>query len=268
MLLLLWLALQGPAPTVGDTIWLERRISVPAGTEVRAPGWVPPDQLELLGKPVLRTEGGEVVVAYPATAWRPGSYQVEVPGPILIAPDGRTDSLPPERQTVQVASVLPPGSDPRTLEIQPAAGILARYVTSPYPVFGSLGVAALLFGALFWAWRRRGDPLMPVAPAGAAAVPAIGAWVEAGELRAVAASAAREVRAVVARQIPAAQPGLDTDRLSRVLAEQRPGWPVAAVARILSELEQTAFAEGEPEDLPELLERARALIRELEQGPP
>jgi hypothetical protein len=267
MWLAAWLVLQGPLPTVGDTIWLERRILVPAGSEVRVPRWDPPEQMELIGKPEIRSEPGQAVVVYPATAWRPGSYQLVIPGPILVAPDGRTDTLPAEQRTVEVATVLP-DSDPDRLRIQPPVGIVPRYITRPEPLLGALALAGALFGLLAWLWRRRGPLLAPSPEAASPAVAPLLAWVEAGETRAAAAFKARELRDLVARRVPAGQPGLDTERLARVLAEQRPTWPVAALSAVLGDLDRFAFGEAEPEDLPELLERADHLAAELRQEGP
>jgi hypothetical protein len=255
--------LQGGAPTVGDTIWIERRVVAPPGTEVRAARWVLSGDVELIGRAVVRRESGEVVVRYPAAAWRPGTHLLEVPGPILIGPDGRSDSLPAERRTIEVASVLPAGRDPARLPVQPAARIVPRLVTSPLPVVALLAVAVGLLAVFAWFWRRRGPPLRPVTAAPDEPPPDVASWIEAGELRAVAACAAREIRRVVARLVPAAQPGLDTYRLGVVLAEHRPAWPVAAITATLMELEQTAYGDTAPEDALELFERARDLTESL-----
>ncbi len=260
---LLLAALQG-TPTVGDTIWLERRVPAAPGTEVRAAPWSPAGDLELIGRPVIRREGSEVVVAYPAAAWRPGTHLLDLPGPILIRPDGRSDSLPPERRIVEVASVLPAGRDPARLPVQPPARILPRSVTSPLPVLILVPLAAILFGGLVWFRGRRGPPVPPVAGAAPVLAPVeVASWIEAGELRAVAALAAREIRQVLARLVPAAQPGLDSRRLGVVLAEHRPTWPVAAITATLLELERTAYGDAEPEDALELFERARDLTESL-----
>jgi hypothetical protein len=162
-----------------------------------------------------------------------------------------------------VASVLPAGHDPARLPVQPAARIVPRFVTSPLPVLALLALAGGLFAVLVWLWRRRGPPLRPVTVAPDPPPPEIGSWIEAGEFRAVAALATREIRRVMARLVPAAQPGLDTYRLGVVLAEHRPAWPVAAITATLWELEQTAYGDVEPEDALELFERARDLTESL-----
>lgn len=259
-------ALQAGPPTVGDTIWLTRRVDASAGVEVRPARWQLSGEVELLGRAVLRREGDQIVVAYPVTAWRPGTHVVLVPGPIIIRADGRSDSLPVERVTLDVASVLPTDRDRAEIPVQPAARIVPRYVTSVLPLLVTLLLASGLFGLVAWLWLRRGPPLPPVTPPVVATPVDVGSWIEAGELRAVAALAAGEIRSLVARLVPGARPGLDTDRLGLVLAEHRPAWPVAAITATLGELERTAFGDVEPEDALELFERARDLTESLSRS--
>src|SRR5207248_1901082 len=79
-------------PTVGDTIWLEREIPVPAGWQVRAGKLEPRDDVEPLGDPaVLRSPAGWVV-RYGLAVWTPGSHKLALPPLWRIGPDGRTDS--------------------------------------------------------------------------------------------------------------------------------------------------------------------------------
>ncbi|MDQ3224802.1 MAG: hypothetical protein M3Q75_15215, partial [Gemmatimonadota bacterium] len=44
------LLVQGLAPSVGDTVWLNRTVRVPAGYTVRAGDWEAADPIELLGR--------------------------------------------------------------------------------------------------------------------------------------------------------------------------------------------------------------------------
>ena len=101
-----WVA--APArPTVGDTIWLEREIPVPAGWQVRAGKLEPREDVEPLGDPaVLRSPAGWVV-RYGLAVWTPGSHMVALPPLWRIGPDGRTDSSAGGAASVVVASVLP-----------------------------------------------------------------------------------------------------------------------------------------------------------------
>ncbi|MBL8978589.1 MAG: hypothetical protein JNM53_09260, partial [Gemmatimonadetes bacterium] len=104
--------LQAANPTVGDTIWIERRLPLPGGAEVRAAPWALEGNLGLLGRPVVRRDGGDAIVADPVVAWAAGTHQLTVPGPILIRADGRSDTLPTVTRTIEVASVLPEGAEP------------------------------------------------------------------------------------------------------------------------------------------------------------
>jgi hypothetical protein len=254
---------QGTLPTVGDTIWVERRIPAPAGAEARAPAWTPEGDIELLGTPVLRREGDQLVLAFPLVAWQPGSHVVMVPGPVLIRRDGHTDSLPPERQTFEVASILPAGRDAASLPIQPPASLVPRRVVTPVPVLATIALAGGLI-ALMGAIRRRRGPLLqaPAAPPSTAQADVV-AWIESGEPRAVAALATRQLRHTIASLVPSAQAGIDRRRLDRILAEQRQTWPVAAISAVLAELEGAGFGDTDVADLRDLYERARDLSESL-----
>ncbi len=268
MILALVVCLQLPAhpPTVGDTIWLERSVAVPPGAEVRAAAWEPDGDIGLLGKPVVRREGGTAIVAYPAVAWTTGTHTILVPGPILIGQDGTTDSLPAESRTLEVASVLPVDQAPERVAVQPEVGIVAEPITTPWPLVATLLAAGLLFAPLAWWWRRRG-PAMPARGASVeAAVVPLAEWGEAGEARAVAAVAAHALRATILTRLPGAGPGLVTARLLRVLEEQRPKWPTADLGRILTGLDAAQFAAHPTVDVLALVAEAAALQRQVEEA--
>ena len=226
---MIWLLLlqQGTGPTVGDTIWLERRVEAPAGAEVRAAPWAPSGSVELLGRAVVLREGGEVLVRYPAVAWTPGNHEIAVPGPVLVRPDGHTDSLPPQTFQIEVRSVLPPGSPDSLLAIQPEAGPVYRPVSSYVPLVGALGLVTLVVWLLARWWRRRGPPLGPPAPPEVATPAPVERWVASGEGRAVAAAAVEHLRRAIARRLPEAHTGLDLERCLTLLAERVPAWPHA-----------------------------------------
>src|SRR6185503_1511465 len=112
------LLLQGPQPTVGDTIWLTRSVEVPSGHVVRAADWDPADPVELLGRPRVVVTGDSAEIAYSVVIWRPGPQLIELPGPLLLGPGRSVDSLSGERVRLEVRSVLPAtGRD--TLSPQP-----------------------------------------------------------------------------------------------------------------------------------------------------
>lgn len=267
MILSLALALQqAGVPTVGDTIWLERSLETPPGAEVRAAQWVPEEPIGLLGHPVIRREGTRTVVAYPAVAWSAGTHEVQVPGPILIRRDGTTDSLPPETRTLVIASVLPDSLPPERLPVQPQAGILSERETSPYPPLVAVLAFALLFAPLAWWWLRSGPPMPAFKPAADPILPPLAEWNEAGEPRAVAAVAARSLRAVIFGQLPGIPQGLVASRLVRVVAEQRPAWPAEEIGTVLRGLEAIQYAELPPGEVLQLAERAGVLRHRLESA--
>lgn len=250
---------QAKAPTVGDTIWLERRVNTPAGAEVRAPTWTPEDGIALLGRPIIRTEGSATIVAWPAVAWTSGSHSISIPGPVVIRADGVTDSLPSETQTLVIASVLPDSVPVEKLPPQPESGIVFERVTSPWPVLVSLLIATLLFAPFAWWWRRRGPP---AANAPATVYPPVwplSEWNEAGEGRAVAAVASRTLRSTLVRLLPGTPPGLVTSRLIRIMHEQRPQWPVGEISRVLIALESAQFDAPPPSKMLALASEAEEL---------
>jgi hypothetical protein len=267
MLLSLVLLLQQAPPTVGDTIWLERSVETPAGAEVRAAQWTPADPMGLLGHAIIRRIGTRTVVSYPAVAWAAGTLQVEVPGPIVIRRDGTTDSLPAEARTLVVASVLPDSIPPERVPVQPEAGIVVERITSPYPVLVALLAAILIFAPLAAWWLRPGPPMPAFKTPADRLVPPLAEWGEAGEPRAVAAVAARSLRAVILGQLPGIPQGLVASRLIRVVEEQRPQWPSDELGTVLRALEAAQYSAAAPGEVLALAERAGALKKQLEPGP-
>nr|MBA3260832.1 hypothetical protein [Gemmatimonadales bacterium] len=124
--LLLLAAVQGGAPTVGDTVWILREVAVPAGRTVRPADWEPEDPVELLGPARVIVSGGSARIAYPVVVWVTGEHVLRPPGPLLLGPDGTVDSLPPEAVTLRVASVLPVVPPDSTLRPQPRAEFVPR----------------------------------------------------------------------------------------------------------------------------------------------
>jgi hypothetical protein len=242
-----WLAtnvmLQASDPTVGDTIWLSRKVSVPAGYAVRAADWDPSDPIELLGRARVVITGDSAEIAYPVVLWRPGEQVVQLPGPLLLGPGGTVDSLRGERVRIEVRSVLPPVPLDSALPPQPRAALVAREVVSLGPL-GVLWAAslALLLPVHLW-WRRRGKP----SPAQALDIPAqaldppVSRWADAGEYRAVAAVSAARLRAALAQRVAAAHPGLDTERVLAELAAARPEWPLEELGDLLRALDDARF---------------------------
>ena len=227
-------------PTVGDTIWVARAVAVPPGATLRPADWDAPDPVERLGAPRVSLRGDSTEIAYPIVVWRPGTLTVELPGPLLLHPDGRVDSLPAAPVALRIASVLPAVPADSTLAPQPRAEFVPRATVSPVPLLVLLAAAALLLAPLHWWWRRRGHPRpRPVLPT-ARAEPPLERWADAGESRAVASVAAARLRAGIAARMPSAHPGLDTEDLLRALA-QRADWPLTELADLLRALDEARF---------------------------
>ncbi len=66
-------------------------------------------------------------------------------------------------------------------------------------------------------------------------------WADAGEYRAVANVATARLRAALAERVPAAHPGMDTERVLAELAAARPEWPLAELGDLLRELDDIRF---------------------------
>jgi hypothetical protein len=235
----------GPAPpaaaTVGDTIWVARTVAVPPGTTLRPADWDPPDPIQRLGAPRITPHGDSTDVAYPIVVWRAGPITVDVPGPLLLTDGGRIDSVPPRPQQLQIASVLPPATPAESLAPQPRADFVPRTSVSALPVLVLLLLSALLLAPLHWWWRRRGTPRpRPALTLLSEAGPPLDRWADAGESRAVAAVAARRLRATIAARMPAAHTGLDTEDLLRVVA-RRADWPLAELRDLLRSLDEARF---------------------------
>jgi hypothetical protein len=176
------------APLVGDTVWIERAVNAPAGSLIRPLPWDPGEDVALLGAPQAIARPGGWTLRYPVVLWRPGTHRLTVPGPLVIRPDGTTDSLPRQVVTIVIGSVLPAGR-PDTLAPRPAVGLVPAGSRSFQPVLVLAALTFLLLAPLHWWWRRRGPPL-PTAPEGDPALAVtpeqLRAWAAAGEVRAAA----------------------------------------------------------------------------------
>jgi hypothetical protein len=235
------LLFQGPAPTVGDTIWVTRTVRVPAGQTVRPADWQPADPVQLLGRPTVVMRGDSAEIAYPVVLWRPGQHTIDLPGPLLLGPSGSVDSLGDEKVRLQIRSVLPASAD--SLSPQPRASLVKRGIATPGPLALLWLITGILLIPLHLWWRRRGKPVRVTPPAVSpdALEPPLVRWADAGEHRAVANVATAQLRAALAERVPAAHPGLDTDRVLAELAAARPGWPLDDVGALLRSLDDIRF---------------------------
>src|SRR5439155_1610380 len=189
-------------PTVGDTVWLEREIVVPAGWRIRAGKLDATEQAEPLAEPAVRRTRDGWLVRYPIVAWTPGTHVLTLPPVWRLGPDGRADSVPGGVARFLVGSVIPDtvrGPQPRGA-LAPVRG--AR--RSALPVAAALLVAGAILAAGL-RWRRRAPLTVPPPPP----VPLEhevpdARWLAAGEPKAVAARATYRLRVALARAIPAA----------------------------------------------------------------
>jgi hypothetical protein len=231
-------------PTVGDTIWVTRSVAVPDGYAVRPNGWTLTGAVELLGQPSVERVGDSTMVRYPVVAWDPGRHTIVVPGPILIAPSGAEDTLPPRSITLAVNSVLPTGVPDSSIQIQPGVGVVSRGESSPWPLGVALMLATVLVVLLRWWWGRPGRTAKALTPPVSPAVAPLESWHLAGEDRAVVAYAAAGLRDEIARGCVAAPAAMPARRLLAVLAHERPKWPLADLERLLAELDAARFSSG------------------------
>jgi len=248
-------------PTVGDTIWVERTVTVPPGWQVRAGKLDATEDVEALVDPaVLRTAGGWLV-RYAVVAWKPGTHKLTLPRVWLLAPDGRADSSAAGTTTFRVASVIPDSllrPSPQGL----LAPLRAAHENPLPPVLAaSLAVALLVAGV---ARRRRAPRVLDPAPQ----VPVEREvpdtrWLAAGEPKAVAARAIWRVRAALARAVPAAHDALDTAECLAVVEQARPDAPLRELRELLEQLDRVAFASAHGTDVAALSAMARRLGRDL-----
>jgi hypothetical protein len=257
---------QTSPPTVGDTVWVTRTVELPAGRSLRPADWEVADPVELLGAPRVTMRGGSADVSYPVAIWRAGTHTLQVPGPLLLAPDGGVDSLGAQTVTLTVASVLPKAATDTTLRPQPRADFVPRPGTSPVPLAILLLLAIALLAPLHWWWRRRGRPRpKPSAaePAGHARPP-LERWADAGESRAVAAAATSRLRVALASRVgEPLSPSLDTEAVMTRVAELRPGWPLDELRDVLRALDLARFGDSSVADAMAIANRAEALESRL-----
>jgi hypothetical protein len=234
------LLLQGPGPTVGDTVWLSRTIAVPPGYVVRAADWDAADPIEVLGRARVVLAGDSARITYPIVLWQPGPQVIELPGPLLLGPGGSVDSLRGQTVRLEVSSVLPQ-MPPDSIPPQPRAAIVPIRTASPIPLLLLWALClALLLPLHIW-WRRRGKPTRVALPVPAPVDPPLNRWADAGEYRAVANISAIRLRSAVAQRVTVAHPGLDTERLLAELAAVRPDWPLDELGEILRGLDEARF---------------------------
>ncbi len=249
-------------PTVGDTVWLERRFPLPAGWRLRPGRLDGATEIELLGEPTVVRAGEDWAVRYPVTAWTPGLHTVSIPSIWRLGPDAQADSVPGGTVSFVVQRVIP---DTATAPApRPALDPLRADRRDPRPVLLAIAGAAAALAAVLW-WRRRRPRRLALATVGSPKPEIADArWLDAGECRAVAARAAGRLRVALAAAVPDAHLGLSTADCLAALQRARPQ-AVPDLATVLGALDQVAFATGSEADVARWADRARALAGALER---
>jgi len=248
-------------PSVGDTVWLERRFTLPAGWRVRPGRLQSSEDVEALAEAVVTRRGGDWVVRYPVAAWAPGAHSVTLPPVWRLGPEAQADSIAGGTASFVLSSVIP---DSVTTPLpKPALTPLRADDRDPrLPLLAVLVAGATLAGAIWW--RRRPPRRLPGPEfAAATAVVPDRRWLEAGEAKAVAARAAGRLRVALARIVPEAHLGLSTSECLAVVGGRRPQAPVAELGTVLGALDQVEFAVTPGVDVASLAQLADTLVERL-----
>ncbi len=160
-LVLLWQVAQ---PTVGDTVWIERVVSEAGRAVLRPQQWDLGAEGAQLGPPVMAHGAAGLSIRYPVVLWYPGERVLTMPGPVLVYPDGTSDTLPPSVHRVRVQSVLPSDQPKSRIPPKPPRDPLALAGQSILPlvvlVMGAL-LAIAPGGISLAAKRQAGGPSCP-----------------------------------------------------------------------------------------------------------
>ncbi|HUK21661.1 MAG TPA: hypothetical protein VLV45_08905, partial [Gemmatimonadales bacterium] len=228
-------------PTVGDTVWVSRRVSVPQGWRVRPGKLVPLEDVEPLGDATVALVENGWAVSYPVVVWEPGTHDVSLPPIWRFAPDGHTDSITGGMARLVVQSVIPDSL--KHPEPRPALVPLRRGHEHPLPLVTGIALGGAIVAAAVM-WRRRPArglapglhvPLEPEVPDAR--------WLAAGEAKAVATRAAGRLRAALAANA--------TTQVSDT-------WS-AEITQVLGQLERAEFSSASGTEIAALSTRARAL---------
>jgi hypothetical protein len=249
------------APTVGDTVVLERLVPTAAGALGRTRPLEASEQLEPLGVPAVVPGEGGLLVRHALALFAPGNHVIPMPAIEVLHPDGTVEAIVGDTAVVLVVSVVPDSvRDPRPM---PSQAPMARPARNPQRAL--LPAAVVLLALAAWlAWRRRGARSRDAAVGSAPPVELpLMRWLAAGERRAVATVAAHRLRGTVAAAVPAAAAVTDADAWEAAVAAAHPDWPVDELADTLRALERARFAPLAGHDLAELVDRTDVLLGRL-----
>lgn len=270
-LLTLALAAQGggwtvrpAAPTVGDTVRLERVVPAPPGAVGRPRALESDHLLEPLRAPEVAPADGGLLVRYTVAFFATGRHAVAMPALEVVHPDGAIELVLGDTVEVVVRRVVPD-----TLDAAPrdSRAPLARIERSPVPLALALGLSLTVLALWVVARYRRGRPAPAAQPAVPVPNPPLMRWLAVGERRAVATLAMDRLRARIGAGVPQASPGLALAECLALAQAARPDWPMRELGELLAALERARFAPLAADDLAELIDRADVLVERLEADP-
>jgi hypothetical protein len=248
-------------PTVGDTVWLEREVGVPAGWQIRAGKLESSEAVEPLADPaVLRSPDGWVV-RYTVVAWRPGIARLTLPPIWRLGPDGRADSTAGGVAGFTVASVIPDSVTAPSPQ-GPLAPLRVRH-RSPVAPLAAAAITVALLGAGVALRRRPPRAARPGSHLPVEREVPDARWLAAGEPKAVAARAVWQLRTALARAVPEAHPALAVGECLAAVARARPDAPLRELRDLLEQLDRVEFASAHGTDIAALAVLARRLTRDI-----
>lgn len=254
------------APTVGDTVVLERLVPAAAGALGRTRPLEPSELVQPLARPAVESRSNGVLVRHRVALFAPGRHAVPMPAVEVLHPDGTVEVIVGDSAVVTVAAVIP--DTVAVAAPMPSLGPVARPARSPARAV--LPVAAVLAVLAIWAgWRRRPPAVLadvePVAPP--PDMPLM-RWLQCGERRAVATIAARRIRSAGAGLAPASANAPSAEAWGRLVAAASPSPVVAELTDVLAALERARFAPLGADDLVELVDRTDVALGRLGAAPP
>jgi hypothetical protein len=185
MIAALLLVLQSQSPTVGDTVWIERILSGTGRSIVRPQQWDLGAEGAQLGPATVSYGEGGITVRYPVVLWYPGDRSLTMPGPVLVYPDGTSDTLAASVHRIRVLSVLPADQAKSRLPPRPPRNPLPLSSRSLIPLILLLVGSALVVAIVAVRWRRRRTPVPRAEPVLAEPTPELlTQWASMGEYRA------------------------------------------------------------------------------------
>lgn len=229
--------LQAGGPTVGDTVWLEARVPVTTRQILRPQAWDLGDLGQVLGPADVRYFGDSATVRYPVVFWYPGTHAVSLPGPIVVSPEGRSDTLPARPLMIPIRSVLPAAVPRDSLAPKPAAELVRQAERSWFPVAMAAGLLVLLgVGAAAGVIRRRRPVVLPepAVPPAEDPVSLLDRWAAMGETRAALEGWRQLIEARLVGADAAARTAVEPLLLALGTIGFRPDTPPADVDRLIS----------------------------------